>query len=182
MSRVASEKMDAPKRKPRKKQATPKDLCAEYSFRLGDNYTSITTAKDVFMRLNDVAGLGVDVTSILYLGDCNELKGRDVVSLGQPFPTFFTHREIQLKAVELASRKIVLARIDVSGQLNPTILEIEATRFMYEECKLWEITLLDHLVFCGENYYSFLQGGFLYRDKDKKPQQVKIGLATERMQ
>lgn len=182
MTRVASERQETPKRKPRAKQATPKDLCSEYSFRLGTNYISITRPEDVSMNLQDMAKIGVDVTAVFYLGTNNELRGRDIVHVGQPFPSFFATREICIKALSLSSFRIVLARIDTSGGTKPKPLDVEVTRFIYEECKLWKVDLVDHIVIINKGFLSFLHEGLLYLDKDKKPQQVRIGLATERMQ
>ena len=55
----------------------------------------------------------------------------------------------------------ILAHNHPSGNLQPSIADIELTKRVKEAGKLMEIPLLDHFILTAEGYYSFTDEGVL---------------------
>lgn len=65
------------------------------------------------------------------------------------------------EAINLKASGIVLIHNHPSGSPDPSEQDRMATRKMYETCRMCDLTLVDHLIFCDTKYFSFFEEGLL---------------------
>jgi DNA repair protein RadC len=70
-------------------------------------------------------------------------------------------RLILMKALELKATGIFMCHNHPSGDLKPSKNDVALTLQMKEAAHLLSIQLLDHVVICKEDYFSFLVNGML---------------------
>jgi DNA repair protein RadC len=88
---------------------------------------------------------------------CLHLSRHDGEGGRAPFPL----RDIITDAAEHCSAGIVLAHNHPSGDSTPSDSDCRATRRLASAAEALDCTLLDHLVFAGNEYSSFRQMGLL---------------------
>jgi len=182
MARTATMQTEG-RRKARKILEVPQEeVCSKYSYWNRGYYSSMNDPDKIAAHVQDIAKLRQDATILYHLWQSNESMGREVVCIGQPFPSFISPSEIFINAHIYMVRRLVLVRLDFSGRAFPTPEEIEITRFIVERCRQIEIDLADHVVISDNGIFSFYKEGLLYLDKKDRPQPVNISLATNRMQ
>ncbi|MCL2289459.1 MAG: DNA repair protein RadC [Bacteroidetes bacterium] len=70
-------------------------------------------------------------------------------------------RLILMKALELKATGLFICHNHPSGELHPSKSDTALTTQMKEAARLLSIQLLDHVIICKENYYSFLENEIL---------------------
>lgn len=60
--------------------------------------------------------------------------------------------------------KILVAHNHPSGNLRPSISDRELTSSLQDASKLFNIAVLDHVIFCRKEYLSMREEGMLYED------------------
>lgn len=88
---------------------------------------------------------------------CLHLSRHDGDESGASFPL----REIIADAAELGSAGLVLAHNHPSGDSTPSDSDCRATRRLASAAEALDCTVLDHLVFAGEECTSFRRLGLL---------------------
>ena len=63
--------------------------------------------------------------------------------------------------IKANASSIAVAHNHPSENKKASRQDIELTNKLKEACKLMDIQLLDHLILCGEDYYSFADQGLL---------------------
>ena len=63
--------------------------------------------------------------------------------------------------VEKGASGFVVAHNHPSGNLNPSQADIQITRKLKEGSKLFDMSMLDHIIVAGDSYYSFADEGLL---------------------
>ena len=70
-------------------------------------------------------------------------------------------RLILLKALELKATGLFLCHNHPSGDIKPSKHDFSLTNQIKKAALLMSIQLIDHIVICKDNYYSFLENGIL---------------------
>jgi DNA repair protein RadC len=83
------------------------------------------------------------------------------VSLGGVHGTVADPKIIFKLALEELASIIIVAHNHPSGNLTPSRQDIDLTNKLKESSKLLEITLADHLIIAGKEYFSFADEGLL---------------------
>ncbi len=92
----------------------------------------------------------------LYLTSSNRVIERMRVSQGGVQATVVDHRLIVKRALELLATQIILVHNHPSGAAEPSVQDKQLTRRVAEACRLFDITLLDHVIIARNNdSYSF---------------------------
>lgn len=92
----------------------------------------------------------------LYLTSSNRVIERMRVSQGGVQATVVDHRLIVKRALELLATQIILVHNHPSGAAEPSVQDKQLTRRAAEACRLFDITLLDHVIIARNNdSYSF---------------------------
>ncbi|MHC1791985.1 JAB domain-containing protein [Solidesulfovibrio sp.] len=173
-------------RKPRaprgSKITTPGALFKKHSYRIDTDIPTIKASEDIFKYLSDVMDSQHLITFLFFLDKNLGLKGREVVSIGQDFPFFLSPGELIRPALIKGEPNIIVAHNNINGNRSSFAIRKEISTFIYEECKLCRLNLLDIIVFGNKGFLSYHREGWLAQDRDGKPRAVKIEPITETAQ
>jgi DNA repair protein RadC len=122
----------------------------------------IVSSRDSYMALkSEIADLPYEEFWVLYLNRANKIVEKFPVSKGGITGTVADTRIIFKRALENLSTSIVLAHNHPSGNKNPSHEDIKLTNKIQEAARIFDITLLDHIIITDSGYYSFADSGML---------------------
>jgi DNA repair protein RadC len=98
---------------------------------------------------------------ILLLNRSNRVIEKRRISQGGITGTVTDIRMILKMALDSLSTSLILCHNHPSGNLQPSDADISITRRLKESASLMDITLLDHLIVAGKNYFSFADENIL---------------------
>ena len=116
-------------------------------------------AADIFQPL--LADLRHEEFWLLFLSRSNKEISRMRLSQGGISGTVTDVRILMKKAVECLASGIILCHNHPSGNISPSEADILLTQKIRDAGKLMDVNLLDHIIICGDNYYSFADNGEL---------------------
>ena len=95
------------------------------------------------------------------LNGAYEIKEIHVVSIGILNRSLVHPREVFSRAIKCNAAALGVAHNHPSGSVEPSSEDREVTRRLKEAGEILGISLLDHLVFSTQGYYSFMEEGQL---------------------
>ena len=98
---------------------------------------------------------------VLLLNKANEVLGIYPLSKGGITGTVIDVRLIFGTALKCNATGIIICHNHPSGNLIPSIADINITKKIKECSTLLDITLIDHLIISKEGFYSFINSGDL---------------------
>jgi len=98
---------------------------------------------------------------VIFVNQGSYLLGVENFGKGGLTSTSVDIRLILLKALELKATGLFICHNHPSGELQPSKSDMALTRQLKEAARLLSIQLLDHVVICREDYYSFLENRIL---------------------
>lgn len=98
---------------------------------------------------------------LLLLNRSNKVLGVYCLAKGGISGCIVDVRIILSVALKSLATGIILIHNHPSGNLKPSLDDIEITNKLKESCKLLDIMLLDHLIITKDNYFSFADEGLL---------------------
>jgi DNA repair protein RadC len=116
-----------------------------------------TTSDLVELMQTKNARLGYEEFWIIFVNQGATLLGVESFGRGGLTSTSVDIRLILLRALELKATGIFMCHNHPSGDLKPSKTDIALTTQMKDAARLLSIQLLDHLIICKEDYYSFLE-------------------------
>lgn len=98
---------------------------------------------------------------VVVLNNANKCLGWVKVSQGGLTGTVVENKLILVTAIKSAATGIIIAHNHPSGNIIPSNADIAITKRLNECCKLFDISLIDHIILSGdtEKYYSFADEG-----------------------
>lgn len=96
---------------------------------------------------------------ILLLNRANEVLGFYVISKGGVSGTVVDAKLVFVSALKALSTGIILIHNHPSGNLRPSLADIDLTMKLLKGGKLLDISVLDHIIITKEGYYSFADEG-----------------------
>ena len=96
---------------------------------------------------------------VLYLNRANQVLGYSVISQGGTSSTTVDIKMVIQTALLANASCIMLAHNHPSGNLHPSSDDNRITNRIIEAARLFDITVLDHLIITNESYYSFTDNG-----------------------
>lgn len=98
---------------------------------------------------------------VLFLNRANKVIDHKRISQGGIYETVVDPRIIYHHAISLLASGIALCHNHPSGNLRPSKEDDTVTRKIKAAAELLQIQLLDHLILCDKNYYSYADEGRL---------------------
>jgi DNA repair protein RadC len=98
---------------------------------------------------------------IITLNAAHEVIKKNLITKGILNRTIIHPREVYRKALQQNAVSLIAAHNHPSGNVNPSAEDREITIRLYRAGELMGITLLDHIIFAKDDYYSFLEHGEL---------------------
>lgn len=122
----------------------------------------ISSSKDVYhIFLSLLADLPHEEFWVLYLNRANKIIGKEKISSGGISSTIADKRMIIKSALDRLAPAIILAHNHPSGNLKPSQSDIDLTNKTKEAAKLFDISVLDHIIVSSSGYYSFADEGMM---------------------
>jgi DNA repair protein RadC len=115
----------------------------------------ITCAKDVYDLLVDRYGSKKKEYFIcLYLDTKNNVIKEEVVSVGTLNSSLVHPREVFKTAIRESANSLILVHNHPSGDVSPSVEDIEISERIIESGKLLNVKVLDHIVIGKSGYWS----------------------------
>lgn len=132
--------------------------------RAGMQKRRISFPGDVFPFVRHYADRPQEHFLCVALNGAHEVLSVRVVSIGLVNRTIVHPREVFADPLQERATAVIVAHNHPSGNLEPSKEDIDITERLRQAGALLGISLLDHLVFSSDGYFSFLEGGKLNRD------------------
>jgi len=107
------------------------------------------------------ANLSTEEFWVAFVNQGSFLLGLENFGKGGLTSTSVDIRLILLRALELKATGLFLCHNHPSGDLTPSKYDLALTAQLKEAALLMSIQLLDHVIVCKENYYSFVENELL---------------------
>jgi DNA repair protein RadC len=98
---------------------------------------------------------------LLLLNNANQTIGYAKISQGGVTSTIVDVKIIAKYVVDSLATGIILAHNHPSGNLNPSSADINITAKIKEAMKLFDVTVLDHIILTADGFYSFNINGLM---------------------
>ncbi len=128
---------------------------------LKDSKIKITGARQVakvfqgLLALEDQIDQDKEHYYVCHLNVRNRIKMIELVSIGTLTGALVSPRETFTRAVIARSCAIIIAHNHPSGETDPSEQDVKITKIMIETGKILGITMLDHIIFTKDSYYSY---------------------------
>ncbi len=96
------------------------------------------------------------------LNGAHEVLSIRTISVGTLNRCIIHPREVYAEALKERAAAIILAHNHPSGNTNPSENDIEITQQLLEVSKILGIHLLDHIVLCSNDYFSFAENSLVF--------------------
>ncbi|WP_462247533.1 RadC family protein [Ekhidna sp.] len=116
----------------------------------------ITSSKEAYkLLLGDLSDLQHEEFWLVFLKRNNEVIKKEMLSRGGISGTIVDSKMIFKRALEEIASGIILAHNHPSGNLNPSIEDINLTKKVKDAGKSLDIVILDHLIITENGFFSF---------------------------
>ena len=116
----------------------------------------ITCSRDAYQILYPkLSDLNHEEIWALFLNRSNRVEGTMRISEGGISSTVLDVRLVLREALNRYASGIILAHNHPTNNCMPSEQDIRITTKLKDAAKIMDISLLDHLILCGDNYYSF---------------------------
>ena len=99
--------------------------------------------------------LKIEQFRVLFLNKKNVLIADEIVATGTIDQTPVYPREIVKKSLFHEAGAIILVHNHPSGNIKPSKSDIDLTTQIINACNMINVTVHDHVIIGGGNYYSF---------------------------
>lgn len=124
--------------------------------------SKIGSSKDAYNLFYPIlADLNHEETWALLLDRSNKVVSTLQVSRGGISGTVVDIRLVLREAINHYASCIILGHNHPSGSNHPSPQDTALTKKMKEAAAWMEVSLLDHIIICGETYYSFADNGVI---------------------
>lgn len=121
----------------------------------------ITTPGDIFPLIAHFADRRQEHFICISLNGAHEVISARQVTSGLVNRTVVHPREIYADPITDRACAIVVAHNHPSGNMEPSKEDVDITRRLQQAGQILGIPLLDHLVFCKDSYFSFVEHGII---------------------
>lgn len=155
-------------------QTSPKQIAVEFDiplnkacqiaacFELGRRFfkeskngaITLRTAKQTYEYLKGMGDLSKEHLRGVYLNSHYRVIHDEVISVGSLTANIVHPREVFRPAIEHAAAAFIIAHNHPSGNIKPTISDIEITDQLIKSGKILGIELLDHVIIGKNKYFS----------------------------
>lgn len=127
-----------------------------------EKQTQINSSTDVFHIFQPILGdLQHEEGWALLMNKSNKIIKRVQVSKGGITGTVMDIRLLIKEAIESFATNIILVHNHPSGNIRPSDNDNHTTIKFRDACKLFDITLVDHIIICDNDYCSYKDRGII---------------------
>lgn len=138
------------------------ELGRRRQFAEAEERVSIGSSGDVYQYVSHfLRDLPYEEFWILILNRANKVIGKERISQGGVSGTVVDARIIFRMAIQKLASSIILVHNHPSGQLRPSQQDIYVTKKLATAGRSLDISVVDHLIFTDDGYYSFKDEGLM---------------------
>ncbi|WP_330203269.1 RadC family protein [Cyanobacterium sp. Dongsha4] len=104
--------------------------------------------------------------AVLLLDTKNSLISTQVITIGIATETLIHPRELFREAIRQSATNMIIAHNHPSGNLEPSIEDLNLTKRLLESANIIGIPILDHLIIGNGDYRSIRQNSCLWEDEE----------------
>lgn len=120
----------------------------------------VTSGEMVYrLMLPRMKGLDHEECWIIYLNRANYIVGKEMLSLGGLNATVIDTKQIVKKALDKHASGMIMVHNHPSGNPRPGQNDVIRTRMLKKAADTFDISLLDHIIFCDDRFFSFADDG-----------------------
>ncbi len=123
--------------------------------------TKISVPSDVVPLINHLSDRKQEHFICISLNGANEVISNRIVSIGLVNRTQVHPREVFADPITDRASSVIVAHNHPSGELSPSVDDIEITNLLKNSGEILGISLLDHIIFSHKGYYSFMDNNEL---------------------
>ena len=124
----------------------------------GFNKAKIVSSDDAYKYAKQFYHDDVDIYEsmfALFLNRANNVIAWAKISQGGTVGTVCDTIIVMKYAVDSLAKNIILCHNHPSGNATPSRQDDGITQKIYDACKFFDISLLDHIIIAGKTYYSY---------------------------
>ena len=114
----------------------------------------IRTAKEVYEHVREMTSLSKEHLRGIYLNSHYKMIHEEVISIGTVDANMVHPREVFKPALDYSAAAVILIHNHPSGDVTPSLADIEVTKQLVQAGKLLGIELIDHLIVTKTSYIS----------------------------
>ena len=148
------------------------------AFELGRRFMSETTDKknkDIYgandayyLLLPSLKGLNHEEAWMILLDKSHRVITFQSLGIGCSDSVAIGIKEIIRKAMDYGACALILAHNHPSGEASPSKQDIELTKRLHDSCEICGLRLLDHIIVCDSQFYSFADERITLLDGSEK--------------
>jgi DNA repair protein RadC len=129
---------------------------------VGEEAPKIRSSKDIYEVFHSaLADIDHEEFWIILLNRSHRVKDKICISRGGISGTVVDQRLIFKPAIERLASSIVLCHNHPSGNLQPSDQDRALTKKLVQSAAMLDISILDHIIFADNGYFSFADEGLL---------------------
>lgn len=129
--------------------------------RLNPSIKKIAYPTDILPSVRHYITRAQEYFIVISLNGAHEIIKTRVISIGILNRTLIHPREVFSDALKDRAASLVLTHNHPSGNLEPSMEDIEVTKRLIDAGELLGIKILDHIIFSDNNYYSFTENSLM---------------------
>ena len=122
---------------------------------------TMSGAEDVFNFFSDLQDATKEKLFSVCLTQQSEIVCVDLVSVGSNDHSVADPKEIIKAAILSNASSLIMVHNHPSGSIKPSDADTVTTNTMKEACKMFGITLLDHIIIGNDKYFSYANSGLI---------------------
>ncbi|WP_428567072.1 MAG: JAB domain-containing protein [Solidesulfovibrio sp. DCME] len=119
----------------------------------------------VYKHLEDLKDENREVMVVICVTAQNRGILREIIHIGLVDQCNVSSRELLKPAILNSASGIIIAHNHPGGNPSPSEADITTTKMIESACTLFNIRLLDHVIFAHDAYFSMQAAGFISEDK-----------------
>lgn len=127
---------------------------------IDDKAQFLNSASDTFMMmLPRMKGLAHEEFWVIFLNPLKKVLGMERLTTGGHNSTVIDQKVIVKRALEQNASGIVIVHNHPSGNPLPSQADISETSLLHDNCKVFDIAIVDHIIMGADSFFSFADNG-----------------------
>jgi len=121
------------------------------------SFNQLSSPEAVYYEMKELKKSDQESLWVIYVNSQNMILGKDMVSLGGINFAGVDKRILFRRVLQNNATSFFMVHNHPSGQVDPSISDIELTEEIKKGARLLQLRLLDHIIIGDSGYYSFNQ-------------------------
>lgn len=143
------------------------ELCRRRESQIKNTVPVLKNSESIYnMMRSDLVDKIIEEFWIILVNNSNRFIKKQLISSGGISSTLVDPRVIFKTALEHSATAIILVHNHPSGNLSPSLRDIEITKKIIDGAKILDLIVLDHIIIAGNSYFSFVDDKLVFNSID----------------